>query len=255
MKKNLLFIILVLFIAGSVAQTTDYLPKKDFQTEKNKIYTNLNSAKKAAFEVKKLINTQNVKIDSLSALISLFSAKNAIVTDLNNQMSQKIATMEEKVNSTNSKLASNLLIALLITGVAFIVLLVIFWLQWKKAMTGYKSIHDEYLNLNEKVEKEIQGIRNELKECLNQINTSSRNLDLRISTGLDEIGLKHESLNKKVVENEMIMQDQLKKTCEDYENKLKGIKAEFDAKREEILSQVDKNFQNISSELKKIKLS
>ncbi|MCX6249959.1 MAG: hypothetical protein NTX61_04320 [Bacteroidetes bacterium] len=255
MKKNVLFITLVFFIVSAGAQTTDYLQKKDFQSEKNKIYSNLNSAKKAALEVKKLISRQNVKIDSLNNVIAVFSAKNAQVTDMAGQMSLKVTAMEEKVDATNGKLTSNLLIALIVTGVVFLILLVIFLMQWRKAMAGYHSIHDEYLRLNEKLDKEIAAIRIELKDCLGLINSNSRNLDLKISDGILELTGKNELINQKLLEQSAYVQDQLKKTAEQYESKLQGIRSEFETKREEILSQVDKNIQSLSSELKKIKSS
>jgi len=255
MKKNLLFITLVFFILSAGAQTTDYLQKKDFQSEKTKIYSNLNSAKKAALEVKKLITEQNVKIDSLNKVIAVFTANNAHMTDMTNQMSQKVTTMEEKVNVTNGKLTTNLLIALVITVVAFIILLVILLVLWRKVVAGNQSIHEEFGLLNEKMQKEIQAIHGELKDSLGLINSKYSTLDHKISTGMNEITTKNEMLNQQLIQNNVSLQEQLKKTCEDNETRVRAIKTEFDAKREELLSHVDKNILTLSTELKKIKQS
>ena len=122
-------------------------------------------------------------------------------------------------------------------------------------MAGNKSLQEDYQKLNEKVEKEILAIRNELKDCVGMINSSSKNLDLKLSGALDEMASKNELLNKKLTENSTLMHEEMKKICNDYEVKLQGIKAEFETKREELLSHVDKNIQTISSEIKKIKLS
>src|ERR1039457_6528378 len=103
MKNILLFILSVFLFTVTSAQTADYLQKKEFQTEKKKIYDNIDAAKKPVSDIRKLVTHQNLQIDSLNNVVKAFAAQNANYADSVNKMSARVNFLNDEVKVNHER--------------------------------------------------------------------------------------------------------------------------------------------------------
>lgn len=260
MKKLLFFTILVFMFATAGAQTTDYLQKKEFQTEKKKIYDNIDAAKKPASEVKKLVNRQSLKIDSLSNLVKTFGVQNAHYADSINKMSATISSLNDQVKINHDNMRRRFGHMLIMLAILLILILGTFIFLWRKIQGNFAILNDHGERINAKLDREIGGLRLELIDALAKMVAMSDELNQKISSRFDHFETEHEQIHQKMQENNSSMKEQIQVIRESAEEKFQTFKSALAAKADEFLSQtkalksqVDKDIQTLTSELKKIK--
>jgi hypothetical protein len=260
MKKLLFFIILVFIFATAGAQTTDYLQKKEFQTEKKKIYDNIDAAKKPASELKKLVNRQSLKIDSLNNLVKIFGVQNALYADSINKMSATVWSLNDQVKINHDRTRKHFIYVLIMLVILFVLILGTFIILWRKIQGNFAILNDHGERINAKLDREIGALRLEVTNGIAKMHAMSDELNQKISSRFDHFETEHTQIHQKMQENNSSLKEQIQGIRESAEEKFQNFKSALAAKGDEFLShtkalksQVDKDIQTLASELKKIK--
>lgn len=260
MKKILFFTILAFMFGKAGTQTTDYLQKKEFQTEKKKIYDNIDAAKKPASELKKLVNRQSLKIDSLNNLLKTFGVQNALYADSINKMSVTVYSLNDKVKSNHDRTRMHFIYVLIMLAILFILILGTFIILWRKLQANFATLNDHGERINAKLDSEIGALRLELTDGLAKMHAASDELNQKISSRLDHFEAEHAQIHQKIQENNDLLKKQIQVIRDSAEEKFQNFKSALAAKTDEFLSQtkalksqVDKDIQTLTAELKKIK--
>jgi len=100
MKKIFLFLMMTLLVVPLFAQTTEMLSKKEFQDEKRKLNDNIESAKRAAAEAKKLIQKQELVNDTLKTLLRVEQSLARENADSLEAANVKIRDLQDRIDQT-----------------------------------------------------------------------------------------------------------------------------------------------------------
>jgi len=260
MKKLLFFTILAFLFAIAGAQTTDYLQKKEFQIEKKKIYDNIDASKKPASEVKKIVNRQSLKIDSLSNLVKAFGVQNARYADSINKMSATVNSLNDQVKINHDTMRKRFRHVWIMIAILLILILGSFIFLWRKIQGNFATLNDRGEMTDTKLDREIGALRLELIDTLAKMNAVSEELNQKISSRFDHFETEHGQIHQKIQESTSSLKEQVQVIRESAEEKFQTFKSALATKGDEFLSQtkalkaqVDKDIQTLTSELKKIK--
>jgi hypothetical protein len=260
MKNILLFTILVFCFTTVKAQTTDYLQKKEFQTEKKKIYDNIDAAKKPSSELKKLVTRQSLKIDSLSAVVKAFEAQNKSFADSINKMSVTVLSLNGQVQSNENKLSKSYGDLLIMAVILLILVVGTFIILWRKNKKTSDILNDHREMINAKLVKEAEVIRSEMAEGFARMRAMSEELHQKLAGRIDKFEVEHGQVHLKIQDNNSSLKDQIETIRETAEEKIKTVKSDLVSKANELLSQtnalkvqMDKEIQMLISEFKKAK--
>jgi hypothetical protein len=260
MKNISLFTLLVFIFATVGAQTTDYLQKKEFQTEKKKIYDNIDAAKKPASDLKKQVTRQSLKIDSLNNVVKIFSVQNTVYADSINKMGATVTALDEKLKVNHAWMKTRLGQLLIITIILLLFVLVCFFILRRKIQANFVLLKENADKNSARLDTEIEAIRMELKESLAKMKGMSDELTKNISNRFDQFEAEHGQVHLKIQDNNSSLKEQIQVIRESAEEKYQTFKSSFAQKTDEILSQtkaiksqVDKEIQVLTTELKKVK--
>jgi len=258
MKNILFFTILVFLFCTAGSQTTDYLQKKEFQTEKKKIYDNIDAAKKPASDLKKMITRQSLRTDSLGNLVKTFGTQNAIYADSINKMSARVAFLNDQVTTNHHKMRTRFRFVLLLVVIILILIAASFVFLRRKINTNFEVLNDNSERINAKLDREIGAFRLELTNGLAKMNALSDELTQKMSNRFTSFETDHAQVHQKIQENNSSLKEQIKIISETAEEKFQNLKSALTVKADELLtqtkaikSQVEKDIQTLSSELKK----
>jgi hypothetical protein len=260
MKNILLFTILVFCFTTVKAQTADYLQKKEFQTEKKKIYDNIDAVKKPSSELKKLVARQSLKIDSLSAVVKAFGAQNKSFADSINKMSVSVLSLNGQVQANESKLSKSYGDLLMMVVILLILVVGTFIILWRKNKKTADILNDHREMINAKLVKVTEAIRSEIADGVATMKAMSEELNQKLAGRIDRFEAEHGQVHMKIQDNTSSLKDQIETIKETAEEKIKTVKSDLAAKANELLSQtnalkvqMDKEIQALLSEFKKAK--
>jgi hypothetical protein len=172
MKKCFTLLTVILIAVASWAQNSDYLLKKDFQSEKKKISDGIDAAKKAGFDAKKLATKQLTSVDSLAAILSV----NEIDLKKTNDSLLKITTrfndLDVKVSKASSNAENYLLLAVIVIAILFMLFLALIFFMRSKADEKIHELAEEINKLEESVKQDIASVKEELKKSTDSLSSN-----------------------------------------------------------------------------------
>ncbi|HNY01748.1 MAG TPA: hypothetical protein PKG48_04135, partial [Bacteroidales bacterium] len=184
--KRILALFTLAYLAFQVpVRAQDYLPQKDFQAEKKKIYDNLRTTGRQVAELRKADATLLTFIDSLGKITVLQSKQLATANDSLTQALSKIANLEQQL-ATHRPLAPAIRGAMI--AVILLVFVVLFYLlmQQAKRVTALTQAQEA---LEKKTGERIDALATELREnirqCDQRVIAVKSDLLAMIQTGLD----------------------------------------------------------------------
>src|SRR5512141_2762989 len=113
MKRFFTLLAVMLFTVASWAQNTDYLLKKDFQSEKKKISDGIDAAKKSGIDAKKIATKQVAVIDSLSKNLTINEKMLVQTNDSLQRTAARFNEMENRVNTNSTRAQNSILVAVI----------------------------------------------------------------------------------------------------------------------------------------------
>ncbi len=189
MKRIYITILLTFMLLFSAAQTVEYLQKKDFQAEKSKIYENINAIKKVSPELLKLMNIQHVRVDSLSAVVSMISDRNTTYLDTLNRMALRVNGLENSLIRFHDKTKMNFIYILIMAGVILFLILA-YILVLRKQIELQKNRMDVMGGDIKKSGDDLLRAQMELKD-----------MNARIKSGLEQMESKYLELRQIMRDN------------------------------------------------------
>jgi predicted PurR-regulated permease PerM len=194
MKKIFTFLTVMLITVASWAQTSDYLLKKDFQSEKKKITDGIDAAKKAGFDAKKLATKQMTAFDSLAALISA-NEKNL---KSNNDSLQKVAArfndLDLRISKSSSNTGNLLLLAVIVIAILFLLFLALIFFMRSKADEKIHDLSEEITKLDESVKEDVASIREEVKKSNDSLSSNLKQFSDKFTAAIDRSEEKQRNL-------------------------------------------------------------
>jgi hypothetical protein len=259
--KKLVFITLLAFLFGTAgAQTTDYLQKKEFQTEKKKIYDNIDAAKKPSSELKKLVSKQSLKIDSLANLVKSFGTQTARFNDSINKMSATVASLSDQLDSSRQKTWKSIIQVIVMLAIILLLGLVAFFILWRKIKTNFEVLNEHSELINEKIDKQTGAIRIEVIEGVAKMQAIAEEMNQKFANRFDQFEAQHGQVHMKIQDYTSSLKEELEGIRVSSEEKFQTFKSALAVKADELLaqtkaikSQVEKDIQVLSSELKKVR--
>ena len=152
MKKNAILLILIIFGFSVVAQTTDYLSKKEYQSEKRKISESINA-------LKKQVARQRTSLDSLSQLAAKYESLSKASADSFHSLSARVSTIQIDLDSDRSRIGSSRFILLTSIGILLLLICIsFFWLHRKSAKMLEES-EEKIMQVKEQIMREINEVK------------------------------------------------------------------------------------------------
>jgi hypothetical protein len=260
MKNILLFTILAFLFITAGGQTTDYLQKKEFQTEKKKIYDNIDAAKKPASDLKKLVTRQSIKIDSLGIIVKTFAVQNKMYADSINKMSATVLVLNDQVRNNYQKMRTRLHYVWTLVAILVILILGTFVFLWRKGSSNFGILKDQAEKINENINKEMAAVRLELTDGLAKMHAFSDELNQKFSRRFDQFEAEHGQVHLKIQDNNSSLNEQIKATRTSAEENIQNLKSalaansnELSAQTKALKLQLDKDIQALTAEWKKAK--
>jgi predicted PurR-regulated permease PerM len=184
----------MLITVAAWAQNTDYLLKKDFQSEKKKISEGIDAAKKAGFDAKKLATKQATAFDSLATLIS---ANEKTIKSTNDSL-QKVTTrfneLDVRVSKSSSNAGNYLLLAVIVIAILFLLILALIFFMRSKSDEKIHELSEEITKLDESVKEDIASIREEVKKSTDSISSNLHQFSDKFTAAIDRSEEKQRNL-------------------------------------------------------------
>ena len=185
MKKLIPLLAFVFLLAQAGAQTTEYLPKKDFQVEKKKIFDGINASKKQVNEIKKSDARMELSIDSLKRALANTAGQLAMVTDSLSKTGAKLNALQEKVDSQKMLSKGARILIFVILVLLFILIFAMLFLLRKKAETNHQLLFDANNKTNERLDVALDSVKTDVQSCRSEIHQVSTHLKTQLSTFQD----------------------------------------------------------------------
>jgi predicted PurR-regulated permease PerM len=185
MKKCFTLLTVILIAVASWAQNSDYLLKKDFQSEKKKISDGIDAAKKAGFDAKKLATKQVTAVDSLAAILS---ANEKVVKRTNDsllKMTTRFNELDVKVTKSSSNAENYLLLAVIVIAILFLLFLALIFFMRSKADEKIHELAEEVTKLDETVTQDIASIKEELKKSTDSLSSNLHQFSDKFTAAID----------------------------------------------------------------------
>ncbi|HTX87800.1 MAG TPA: hypothetical protein VMC08_02335 [Bacteroidales bacterium] len=237
MKKILPALILSLLGFQAFSQTTEVVSKKEFQDEKKKINLNIDQAKKAGLEAKKLATRQAALVDSLKTVVKAGQATIAGNADSLAAAKATIQVFQHRLdrNKTNSRIFIGVtyLLALILFVVVFL-LLFRFRSQLKNAM--------ELLGKKEEtMEKEAAALKEANRLEHDKLTTLAGDIKQKLQLAVEQEEKKEQELAAQI--------DVLLKSLNEKSQALLAAMDELKAEHGKKLLQHDQKVKEIGSSL------
>lgn len=167
MKKILL--IFLLPFCTTFAQSTEYVAKKDFQSETKKISEGINASKRSLNELRKMVISETTITDSLKSVIQLNQIQMVSMND-------SLASTNKKMQELKSQFTSRRQMAetgfILVVILILLMMAVAFWWVYTLAKKTDKislEFSEAMEKLSQNTEKELNVIRDGVNENKNHI--------------------------------------------------------------------------------------
>ena len=234
MKTFISTFLLFFLIINAGAQKNEFTLQKDYQTDKKKIFDAINAIKKVNQDSKHSIALQNHSMDSLKMLLSNFKLQIDKSNDSIVKVSSSMLDLKTRFENQRSMSKTTLVITFTIIFLLILLILLLF-LSYKKKLNETML---QLTALDEKTKTRLDEllllVRNELKECNDNLNTKTSALSNRIETGLDKSRVRIDQIDQQLKQNGESIEDQL--------SKIKGENQVIVKKQEEKLIDLNKTF-------------
>ena len=247
MKKIFLFLMMTLLVVPLFAQTTEMLSKKEFQDEKRKLNDNIESAKRAAAEAKKLIQKQELVNDTLKTLLRVEQSLARENADSLEAANVKIRDLQDRIDQTKVNSRNYVIITLVVFGILFIIVFILLFL--------FKSRHDKKAALLEKENADLKtavaGLKAENQSLKENLRAASAELSQMLSGGIDQLDKKQVAVKHELTEK----LDNVQAKLNEANQLLYDVKAETERKfkeNEDKLGKMKKSSDVKSGELEKL---
>ena len=247
MKKIFLFLMMTLLVVPLFAQTTEMLSKKEFQYEKRKLNDNIESAKRAAAEAKKLIQKQELVNDTLKTLLRVEQSLARENADSLEAANVKIRDLQDRIDQTKVNSRNYVIITLVVFGILFIIVFILLFL--------FKSRHDNKAALLEKENADLKtavaGLKAENQSLKENLRAASAELSQMLSGGIDQLDKKQVAVKHELTEK----LDNVQAKLNEANQLLYDVKAETERKfkeNEDKLGKMQKSSDVKSGELEKL---
>ena len=247
MKKIFLFLMMTLLVVPLFAQTTEMLSKKEFQDEKRKLNDNIESAKRAAAEAKKLIQKQELVNDTLKTLLRVEQSLARENADSLEAANVKIRDLQDRIDQTKVNSRNYVIITLVVFGILFIIVFILLFL--------FKSRHDKKAALLEKENADLKtavaGLKAENQSLKENLRAASAELSQMLSGGIDQLDKKQVAVKHELTEK----LDNVQAKLNEANQLLYDVKAETERKfkeNEDKLGKMQKSSDVKSGELEKL---
>lgn len=247
MKKIFLFLMMTLLVVPLFAQTTEMLSKKEFQDEKRKLNDNIESAKRAAAEAKKLIQKQELVNDTLKTLLRVEQSLARENADSLEAANVKIRDLQDRIDQTKVNSRNYVIITLVVFGILFIIVFILLFL--------FKSRHDKKAALIEKENADLKtavaGLKAENQSLKENLRAASAELSQMLSGGIDQLDKKQVAVKHELTEK----LDNVQAKLNEANQLLYDVKAETERKfkeNEDKLGKMQKSSDVKSGELEKL---
>jgi hypothetical protein len=162
MKKLLIFIGIMAFSLFSFSQVTDYVTKKDFQTENQKLTQQINAAKVPGFELRKLYNDQLRKTDSLNLVIQNFDKRIVkIETDLYS-FGLNTSDLRNQINNIHQNTRKKIIYLLIIICFVMLVGLALIYIIWSRLNKKLNNLAEDHDKTNEALNLHVKNASEEM---------------------------------------------------------------------------------------------
>jgi len=243
MKKCFTLFTVMLITVALWAQNTDYLLKKDFQSEKKKMSEGIDAAKKIGFDAKKIATKQMTAFDSLSKLIAANEQNVKQANDSMVKMSAQFKDLDLKISKTSSNAQSYLLLAVIIIAILFLLLLALIFYLKSKADEKILELTEENMQLDESVKQDIAAIREEFKKSTDALSLSMHEFSANFAASIERCEEKQQSfatefevlVNKVAKEHELNI-SKIDEKFNDLISKLKTEQTEHKASHDKLES-------------------
>ncbi len=145
------------FVATLNAQTNDYVTKKDFQTENQKLTAKINATVGPSFLLRTMVSSQQQTIDSLKLLVISLTATNAASDARLKTIEEQTAMIQEQLNNTQYNTRSKVIYLLIIIALGGLILLGLLFFLWRKSEKTTQQLESDLEKSNEALNLYIQN--------------------------------------------------------------------------------------------------
>ena len=234
MKRFFTLLMVMLFTSASWAQNTDYLLKKDFQSEKKKMSDGIEVAKKAGYDAKKIASKQLTSIDSL---IKVQVANEKVLAQTNDSL-QKTTTrfkdLDIRVTKASTSAENLLLMAVIVIAIVFLLFLAFVFFMKSKTDEKIRELAEENMRLAEAMKQDFTALTLEMKK-------SAANLATRIEIGEEKqksFATELEEVVDKVVKDHAIQKSSVEQRFNEFLAKVDADKKDHKILHEKIDGEV-----------------
>jgi hypothetical protein len=171
MKRSLLFFACLVMACVAFSQNAGYLTKEDFQSEKKKLTDNLNTSRKGLSDVKKILNEQKIRLDSLNLLLAAEKNNDGILRDSLDKARAQIAALTVSLQKKDSLSKGTTLLFFIIILALLVAAFILLGRLRQSTLAMNASVKESLDSLLRKTEQEkgeLLGLLTGLREDLDR---------------------------------------------------------------------------------------
>jgi hypothetical protein len=245
MKRYFTMLAVMLFTVASWAQNTDYLLKKDFQSEKKKISEGIDAAKKTGIDAKKIAAKQVTLIDSLTKSLSANEKALAQTNDSLQKTAARFNELEARASKSSINAQNSILVAVIVFSVLFLLLFALVFFLKRNSNEKIRELSEENIRLGETVKQDFIEMKKEQKKFADalslKLHENSANLAARFEQQEEKQKVFASELKEvvdKVVKEQVIQKSKIDEQLKEVLSKANEEKTEHKSLHEKIDSEV-----------------
>ncbi len=254
--KKLVSVLVIVFLFGQVkAQSTEFLPQKDFKVEKQKIYEGINASRRQLSEIRQADVKMKQSLDSLRHVIVVYSGQLGVASDSLAKTTIRLNTLQEKVNSEKVFPRALRILFLLILLLLFVLVFILLYLIHRKVGLKFDSLVALDAKTNERLDKELKTAKSEIQICRDLVLNTTNEMDQRIESALNAFEVKRGQLesqvNETIARTDGIYQSTGKEIAALKESQINGLK-NLEEKLSSLLRNAEKQSGTMMEQVAKI---
>jgi hypothetical protein len=245
MKRCFSLIAVMLFSVASWAQNTDYLLKKDFQSEKKKISEGIDAAKKTGIDAKKIATKQVTILDSLTKTLSANEKALVQTNDSLQKTAARFKDLESRVNKSSMNAQNSLLVAVIVFAVLFLLLFALVFLLKRNSNEKIRELSEENMRLGESVKQDFIEMKKEQKKSADALSMTLHENSANLAAKIEQSEEKQRTFTNelkevvdKIVKEQTIQKSRIDEQLKEFLSKANAEKTEHKSLHEKIESEV-----------------
>lgn len=223
MKKLLSLTIIMVFAILSNGQNTDFITKKDFQTEKKGITDQINAAKAPSYELRNLYTKQVKYIDSLALVLATFDQRAASIEKQTELIVLTDIRQQEQINNSQLNVRSQIIFLLVFICIGFLLTFILAFFLWRMLNKKLSTLAIDQEKTNQALNLHIKNTSDEMAAMGSLVAKTQNDLNIKLTETKTTIDQKLVLLSSDIRQTEL-------KTDE----KIQGIKTELVEAKSEI---------------------